>query len=420
MDDTTLGARKTGVDKRLLLLLLFQFSGGIIVSPLTALLPVYLSDIGYSAAFIAGVFALQRLVGLVSSLAGGALSDFFGRKQTMVLGMAGLLAASAAFLTRSPATILLLSAFYGAGLTLNSLGSQSYLMDAAGTRSLGTFTALYYWGYTLGGAIGSTVAALILTRLAYSGFGVVSCLLGAGALVLAVSALPPSQRDRSARAAGGTPRKLFDFGGIASRPAALLLALLRFLPTFCYGILTVYVPLLLRRDGAAAPTIAIYATVSGVTAALAQLLAGRLGDRVGPRLPSMASYVMLALGALGICLFGDRLAAVFLFAVLGMAAAWSLSVMVPPMVALVADAGQRGRVLGFIQLSWSLAMILGMLAGGLLFEAWTGLPFLVSGLIVLAAPFVLVKFFTGIAPSSPSSPRCCARGSGRRSGCCTR
>jgi MFS family permease len=215
-----------------------------------------------------------------------------------------------------------------------------------------------------------------------------------GALVLAASALPPSQRDRSARAAKeGAAGKLLDFGGIASRPAVLLLALLRFMPTFCYGMLTLYVPLLLRRDGAATPTIAIYATVSGLTAALAQLLVGRLGDRAGPRLPSMVSYMVLAVGALGICLFGDRLPAVFLFAVLGMAAAWSLSVMVPPMVALVASADQRGRVLGFIQLFWSLAMILGMLAGGLLFEAWTGLPFLVSGVVVLIAPFLLVVFF---------------------------
>jgi MFS family permease len=214
-----------------------------------------------------------------------------------------------------------------------------------------------------------------------------------GALVLAATALPPSQRDRSARAARVAPGKLFDFGGIATRPVVLLLALLRFLPTFCYGMLILYVPLLLRRDGAAAPTIAIYATVSGVTAALAQLLAGRVGDRVGSRLPSMVSYIILALGALGICVFGNRLAAVFLFAVLGMAGAWSLSVMVPPMVALVADADQRGRVLGFIQLSWSLAMILGSLAGGLLFEAWTGLPFLVSGVIVLAAPILLMVFF---------------------------
>jgi len=389
-------AGKTILDRRLLLLLLLQLSGGIIISPVAALLPVYLSDIGYSAVFIAGVFTLQRLVGLASSLAGGTLSDLLSRKQTMVLGLAGLLAASVTFLTRAPAIILLLWALYGMGLTLNSLGSQSYLMDSAGSRSLGLLTALYYWGYTLGGGIGSPVAALLLTRLSFGGFGVVFCSLGVGALVLAAAALPPSQREPSARAAkgaGGATGKLFGFGEIASRPAVLLLALLRFVPTFCYGILTVYMPLLLKRDGAAIPAIAIYATVSGLTAALAQLAAGRLADLAGPRFPSLFSYAMLALSALGIGRFHGRLEAVFIFGVLGMAAAWSLSVMVPPMVALVTKEAERGRVLGFIQLFWNLAMILGSLAGGFLFEAWPGLPFVVGGGVVAIAPFLLVAFF---------------------------
>jgi MFS family permease len=389
-------AWKTILEKRVVLLLLLQLSVGIIVSPIAALLPVYLSDIGYSAVFIAGVFTLQRLAGMVSSIAGGTLSDLLGRKKTVVLGLAALLAASVTFLTRSPAVILPLWALYGVGMTLNSLGSQSYLMDSAGSRSLGLLTALYYWGYTLGGGIGSPVAALLLTRLTFGGFGFVFCALGVGTLVLAAGALPPSQKEPAARAAngsGGTTGRLLDFGDIASRPAVLLLALLRFLPTFCYGILTVYVPLLLNRDGAAAPAIAIYATVSSLTAALAQLAAGRLADRSGARFPSLVSYVILGLSALGIGLFHDRLEAVFLFGVLGMAAAWSLSVMVPPMVALITEAAERGRVLGFIQLFWNLAMILGSLAGGFLFEAWAGLPFVVGGGVVFMAPFLLLAFF---------------------------
>ncbi len=283
-------AWKTILDRRVVLLLLLQLSVGIIVSPVAALLPVYLSDIGYSAVFIAGAFTLQRLAGLVSSLAGGMLSDLLSRKQTIVLGLAALLAASVVFLTRSPAVILLLWALYGVGMTLNSLSSQSYLMDSAGSRSLGLLTALYYWGSTLGGGIGSPVAALLLTRLTFGGFGFVFFALGAGTLVLAAGGLPASQREpatRTAKESGGTGR-LFGFGDIASRPAVLLLAILRFLPTFCYGMLTVYVPLLLNRDGAATPAIAIYATVSSLTAALAQLAAGRVADRSGARFPSLA------------------------------------------------------------------------------------------------------------------------------------
>lgn len=76
-----------------------------------------------------------------------------------------------------------------------------------------------------------------------------------------------------------------------------------------------------------------------------------------------------------------------------MAAAWSLSVMVTPMVALTTEASERGRVLGFIQLSWNFAMILGSLAGGFFFEAWAGLPFVVGSAVVSIAPFLLLAFF---------------------------
>jgi len=382
-------------DRRILLLLALQFTGGVIVSPVGTLLPVYLSDVGYTAIFIAGAFTLQRVMGLLSSLAGGTLSDLLSRKQTIVIGLAGLLAASGAFLTRSPALILSLWALYGVGMTLNSLGSQSYLMDAAASSSLGLLTALYYWGSTLGGAIGSPAAALLLRRMSFASFGVVFLLLGALAVGLAVTALPAAPRAAAggARAQGASRGRLFGFGDIASRPEVLHLAFLRFLPTFCYGMLTVYVPLLLQRAGSSASAIAIYATVSSLSAALAQLAAGRLADRIGPRIPSLAVYGLFAASALGIGLLPGRPEAVFVFGVLAMSGAWSLSVLLPPLVALVAPQAERGRVLGFIHLFWNLAMILGSLVGGLMFELWAGLPFLVGSAAVAAAPILVLSFF---------------------------
>ena len=45
---------------------------------------------------------------------------------------------------------------------------------------------------------------------------------------------------------------------------------------------------------------------------------------------------------------------------------------------------EHGRALGFIHLSWNLAMILSGLAGGVLFEAWNGLPLLIGGVAAAA------------------------------------
>lgn len=383
------------LDPRVTLLLILQFATGVIVSPVGTFLPVYLSDIGFQAVFIAGAFTLQRVMGLVSSLAGGTLSDLLSRKRTLLLGQAGFLAASLVFLVRSPAAILPLWALYGVGMTLNSLGSQSYLMDTAKLRSLGVMTALYYWGYTLGGSIGNPVAGLLIGRLHYEGLAVVFAAFGLGTLVLTAVALPPSAEDAAARdgraKAGG--RALFGFGEIAARPTVLVLAALRFLPTFCYGMVTVFVPLLLKRNGATSTIIALYATVSSLSAALAQLAAGRLADRIGPRGPSVVIYIVFALSAVGIGVAADRLWPVMVFGVVAMSAAWSLSVLVPPLVALATEASDRGRVLGFIHLFWNLAMILGSLIGGFLFQVRGGLPFLVGGAAVATAPLLVALFF---------------------------
>jgi MFS family permease len=383
----------------MILLLALQFATGIIVSPAGTFLPVYLSDLGYQAVFIAGAFTLQRVMGLVSSLAGGTLSDLLGRKRTLLLGQAGFFAASLVFLARSPASILPLWALYGVGTTLNSLGSQGYLMDTAKLRSLGVMTALYYWGSTLGGSIGNPVAGLLIRRVSYPGLSVVFAAVGLGTMALTAVALPrPSGRNAGQGGRTGAGGKsLFGFVEIARRPAVFLLAMLRFLPTFCYGMVTVFVPLLLKRDGAATSTIALYATVSSLSAALAQLLVGRLTDRVGPKGPAIVVYLVFAASALGLGLAADRVWAVVLFAVLAMSGAWSLSVIVQPMVALASEASERGRVLGFVHLFWNLAMILGSLVGGFLFQASGGLPFIVGGAAVAAAPVLVLVFFRRLA-----------------------
>jgi MFS family permease len=182
----------------------------------------------------------------------------------------------------------------------------------------------------------------------------------------------------------------------------LLLALLRFLPTFCYGMLTVFVPLMLAREGGGATTVALYATISSLCAAGAQLGVGRAADRIGPRTPALLCYLLLSASALGIGLGVGRIWPVIVCGVLAISGAWSLSVLLPPLVALVTETAERGRVLGFIQLFWNLAMILGSLVGGILFQAQSGLPFLVGGAAVALAPPLLLLYFR-VAPQRPAA-----------------
>ena len=416
MDSTQSHEKPQGIrsafNLRVSLLLLLQLLSGIVSAPCSTFLPVYLNELGRTAVFISMVFSVQRIVALGSSLVGGTLSDFLSRKQALLLGQAGLVAATMVFVSPFSAVIIVLWSLNGFGVSLNTLGGQSYLLDNANHTHLGMITAFYFWGYTLGAAIGNPLAGVLLGKTGYVALGV--SLAGLGLLTLGVTArlLPASSNDENragrrdqdapdsaqhteTRGSGTSPRKsgLFGYGELALRPAVLLLAFLRFLPTFCYGMMTIFIPLLLIRAEATTGIIALYATTSSLCAALAQLAVGRIADKTGPKWPSVTAYTVLLSSSACVGVFSERLWSVFFFGVVGIAAAWSLSVLLSPLVARATEASERGRVLGFIHLFWNAAMILGSLVGGVLYEVWTGLPFIVGAAAVVACPPLVIVFF---------------------------
>ena len=386
------------------ILLLSQLIGGIIAGPCHTFLPAYLSDLGLSAILIAAIFTTQRIMGLVSSLVGGAMSDFLSPKQTLLLGQIGLVCAALAFASQSVILVVILWAIYGFGTGLHTLGGQSYLIDNANHKHLGMLTALYYWGNTVGGAVGGPIAALLMGDFNYRRFAIAMAATAIVGLLVTAGLLPTIRRTKEAQKADETPdeqtlrnrRRFFGYGEIAQRPTARYLGALRFLPTFCYGMMTIFVPLLLRKNGGSAAVLAAYVTVSSVTAALSQFSVGRIADKVSPRWPTIICYLSLAVSAILVGLFSATIWGAFLFGVLGIASAWSLSVLMAPLVARAAAPEERGRTLGFMHLFWNLGMILGSIFGGIFFEAWIGLPFIVGGIVVAVCPVIVVMFFRAL------------------------
>jgi len=393
------------------LLLGVQLLTGIVLAPAITFFPVYLKEIGLSAVLISAIVTLQRFMSLGSSLAGGALVDSIGAKRTLVAGQVLYFAATLLFLTRNPWWIALIWAVYGIGHGPASLGSTGYLVEKADHARLGLLTALLYWGTTLGGAIGNPLAAALLERTGWTGL-VPFTALPAVAVVLATAlALPRSVR-RDPLAV--RPTGLLSAIGLASAsPPVRLLAWMRFLPTVCYGMLLVFVPLLLKDAGASNATIALYGTASSVCASLAQLAVGRIADRAGWKAPTRASLAALAAASLAIAAFTDRLWVVFAGGTLAIAGAWSLSTLLPVQMTKAVEPSAVGRALGYIHLFWNLAMILAGLAGGVLFEAWNGLPLLLGGCAAAAGLLVAALFARmtdqargeGAAPGALSSSR---------------
>jgi len=373
----------------MIVLLLLQLLNGVLFSPQRTFFPIYVREMGYPVMLISVLASAQQVMGLLGAWFGGALSDTLGRKRALLVGQAGALLASLAFLVPAVGWFAPLWVLSGLGGGTYTVAAQSYLVDAAHPAHLGVFSALYNWGSTAGGALGSPAAGLLLERWDYRTFGALSMGVALLALVINTLVLPGSPADRPLTAR----RILPGYGDVASRPAAQLLALLRFLPTCYWGMAIVLIPLLLNNAGASKGTIALYATISQVCASLGQLLVGRAADRLGSRKIQLGVLAVFVPSIIATGLLPGRLWSIMLFGTLGTTAAWSLSTLMPSLVAMVATPAERGRYLGWVHLWWNLGMILGSLAAGALSSLGAGLPFVVVGALNLGTVGLSLTFF---------------------------
>ena len=329
---------------------------------------------------------------MVAAIVGGALSDAVGRKWTLALGLVGLALANLAFLTDVPWLVLLFWAVGGLGLGFHSLGGMGYLIDAAKPEHLGVSSAIFHWGYTLGGALSSPFAGFILDNQGFDAFGLALLALSAATMLAAVFFLPRLKRktEEPTLSVGET---LLGYRHVARRPLVMHLGLMRFLPTCYYGMIGVLNPLLINRMAGTKTAVALYVTLSQVVATLAQIVVGRAADRWGSRRPTLATYGILVIAIVGQGIFATQPWSYYTFGVLGIAAAWSLSTLMPVLVADSTAIEERGRVLGTLDMLWNLAMIGGAMLGGALLEIAVGLPFAVVALLNLGAIALAVSFF---------------------------
>ena len=182
-------------------LLIVQLLTGITLMPTGNFFGIYLNEvIAYPIRQVAQVIAWGQVVGMFASLVGGGLSDRWGHKRVWVLGVGAIALSSLVYVFRAPWIIILLWGLGGAGLGFSTLGSQSYLTLATGVTTLGLFSALYNWGYTIGGAVGNPLAALILDQTNFYVLGLVLAGMGLCTILIA-SFLPQLRAPTSTRSA---------------------------------------------------------------------------------------------------------------------------------------------------------------------------------------------------------------------------
>ena len=380
-----------------MLLCLVVFVIGLVTGPVLMLFPVYAEEIlAEDALFAALLRALPIGLGGISALIGGSLSDRFGRKLTLLLGMTGAIAVGGLFTTQTPLFIWGILCYEGIASGFKTAGGQSYLISAVQPNKLGLATALYFISTTLGSALGSAMAGEVIARIGYRIFGGSAVLL-VGILFLGACLFLPkiSQEYRSVREKRGKTSLINAFQAymdLTRRREMRMLIGLRLLPTYYWGSVNLLMPVLISRI-AGIKTTGYYGAMSLLFAFGCQLATGKICDTVGHRAPAFVSAATVTLLAFGVAFFHKSLIALEIFGVLGTGAAWALSTTIPRFINEFTAPDEKGHGVGMTHLAWSAGFLAGYVASGFLVNLSVQIPFLVAGIFLMGSTAIAYQLW---------------------------
>ena len=380
-----------------MLLCLVVFVIGLVTGPVLMLFPVYAEEIlAEDALFAALLRALPIGLGGISALIGGSLSDRFGRKLTLLLGMTGAIAVGGLFTTQTPLFIWGILCYEGIASGFKTAGGQSYLISAVPPNKLGLATALYFISTTLGSALGSAMAGEVIARIGYRVFGGSAVLL-VGILFLGACLFLPkiSQEYRSVREKSGETSLINAFQAyvdLTRRREMRMLIGLRLLPTYYWGSVNLLMPVLISRI-AGIKTTGYYGAMSLLFAFGCQLATGKICDTVGHRAPAFVSAATVTLLAFGVAFFHKSLIALEIFGVLGTGAAWALSTTIPRFINEFTAPDEKGHGVGMTHLAWSAGFLAGYVASGFLVNLSVQIPFIVAGIFLMGSTAIAYRLW---------------------------
>ena len=363
------------------------------------LFPVYAETILKETALFAALLrALPIGLGGISALIGGTLSDRFGRKPAILIGMTGAIVVGGLFTTETPLFIWGILCYEGIASGFKTAGGQTYLISVVPSNRLGVATGLYFINMTVGSAVGSAIAGEVIDRIDYSVFGIGAVVLAGFLFIGACFFLPRLARQPSSnsqRRQGGLWKSTLNVSAyldLSRRRNMQLLIGLRVFPTYYWGSVNLLMPILIARIAGVKAT-GYYGAVSLLFAFGCQLAVGRICDAIGHRTPALVANVLVTLLAFGVAFFHDSLIALEVFGILGAGAAWGLSTTIPRFINEFTEPHEKGHGVGLTHLAWSTGFLLGYVASGFLMNFSVQVPFIVAGIFLIFSTGIAYKLF---------------------------
>jgi len=343
-----------------------------------------------TAATIAmGAYSLGQLI---SSPFWGRLSDKFGRKPILIIGMIGSVV-SYLWLARAASVEELGAARLFGGLMAGNVGAAFAAAadlsdDKTRARNMGLLGAAVGLGFIAGPALGALLIGEQESRASFALVCMISAALAGGgalaALFLFRESLPPEARHKQGDARVSRLSLLF------SRPALTRFVIVTFLVIAAQAMMeTVFGLWADAQLQWGAREVGWTLAGLGFGAALLQGgAAGRMARLLGERTTLLIGLALFAagFGGMGVSRDAAALIAALTALVIGIGLA------TPALNALIAEQAtehERGAVMGLSQSASALGRVAGPLASGPLFELFSpGTPFVAASILMLAALFV--------------------------------
>jgi DHA1 family tetracycline resistance protein-like MFS transporter len=337
------------------------------------LLPTYAAAFHVTPAAIGFLVTSFSLLQLVAVPVWGGISDRFGRRPVLIVGLVGSAASYVLFAVAGSYWALLVSRIVAGAMGATIGVAQAYIADITPperrAHAMGILGAAFAMGFILGPALGG-----VLSTHSYSSAGVVAAALCAANAVGALLWLPETPKREATHRSGGAPLAIL---------AAPLAA--SFLLTAAFAVIHVTLPLFGRdvwHDSTRQMGM-LFAYMGIISAVVQGGLVGRLAPRLGEKRVAVAGGLLLAIG---LALVPEAAGKLSLYAALGVLSAGS-ALATPSVYAIVsrrASASQQGAALGITQTASTLGRIIGpTIAGFLIGTSGLSAPFWAGALLGL-------------------------------------
>jgi MFS family permease len=361
-----------------------SFLGLGLVMPLRAL---YGRQIGASSAEIGLMTASFLLAGFLATPGIGWLSDRFGYKNVLWIGLLSHAFLMLAYIfVQDPVMLIGLRGLEGVA-SVSVLPPTRAMMNTLAPRGRqGEALGLLSAAQTTGILIGPAVGALLASQTGYTLSFIIASFPLALAVVVTIVFLPGQGKQDTSSSASS---QLAAFAGLFTRPLLLAYGLQIVLMVSNGVVMSIWSLYMLDR-GASLPQIGLSYTTFALPIIFIAPAAGRLSDRYG-----RYWLFLLGLSLTGVifCIYSlpsvSAWPIIFISIVEGAVAAIARSSL-DGLLADVIPQQARGKVQANFSAAGLIGNLLGATASGLLYGWSSGLPFFIEGLICIGASLVLL------------------------------